>query len=96
MAYAPYGHTLQALEWVEATLTRLYRGHVGAVLGGLRRMQPTSPDAAQAIENCWVHLHKGIDLRRDTLPSIRYSEQLNSITISATLQSTDRRYAIVG
>jgi hypothetical protein len=38
----------------------------------------------------------GIDLRRDTLPSIRYSEQLNSITISATLQSTDRRYAIVG
>jgi len=58
MAYAQYGHTLQALEWVEATLTRLYMGHVGVVLGGLRRMQPTSPDAAKAIDNCWVHLRK--------------------------------------
>jgi Uncharacterised protein family (UPF0236) len=58
MAYAQYGQTLPALEWVESTLTRLYLGHVGAVLGGLRRMQPTSPEAAKAIENCWVHLRK--------------------------------------
>ena len=58
MAYAQYGHTLQALEWVESTLTRLYMGHVGAVLGGLRRMQPTSEEAAKAINNCWVHLDK--------------------------------------
>ena len=58
VAYAQYGHTLQALEWVEATLTRLYQGHVGAVLGGLRRMQPTSDEAAKAIANCWVHLHE--------------------------------------
>src|ERR671914_1722052 len=58
MAYAQYGHTLQALEWVEATLTRLYHGQVGAVLGGLRRMQPTSEEAAKAIDNCWVHLRK--------------------------------------
>src|SRR5918992_1540624 len=58
MAYAQYGHTLQALEWVEATLTRLYLGQVGAVLGGLRRMQPTSEEAAKAIDNCWVHLRK--------------------------------------
>ena len=58
MAYAQYGQTLQALEWVEATLTRLYMGQVGAVLGGLRRMQPTSEDAAKAIDNCWVHLNK--------------------------------------
>jgi hypothetical protein len=58
MAYAQYGQTSQALEWIEATLTRLYLGHVGAVLGGLRRMQPTSPEAAKAIENCWVHLRK--------------------------------------
>jgi hypothetical protein len=58
MAYAQYGQTLQALEWIEATLTRLYLGHVGAVLGGLRRMQPTSPEAAKAIDNCWVHLRK--------------------------------------
>jgi len=58
VAYAHYGHTLQALEWVEATLTRLYQGHVGAVLGGLRRMQPTSDEAAKAIDNCWEHLHE--------------------------------------
>lgn len=58
MAYAQYGQTLQALEWIESTLTRLYMGHVGAVLGGLRRMQPTSPEAAKAIDNCWVHLRK--------------------------------------
>jgi len=58
MAYAQYGHTLQALEWVESTLTRLYMGKVGAVLGGLRRMQPTSEEAAKAIDNCWMHLHE--------------------------------------
>lgn len=58
VAYAQYGQTLQALEWIESTLTRLYLGHVGAVLGGLRRMQATSPEAAKAIDNCWVHLRK--------------------------------------
>jgi hypothetical protein len=58
VAYAHYGHTLQALEWVEATLTRLYMGQVGAVLGGLRRMQPTSEEAAKALDNCWIHLHE--------------------------------------
>ena len=61
VAKAQYGHTLQALEWVEATLTRLYRGKVGTVLGGLRRMQPTSEEARKAIDNCWVYLndHRG-------------------------------------
>ena len=58
MAYAQYGHTLQALEWVEATLTRLYLGQVGAVLGGLRRMIPSSDEAAKAIDNCWIHLQE--------------------------------------
>jgi hypothetical protein len=58
MASAQYGQTLQALEWVEATLTRLYMGQVGAVLGGLRRMQPTSADAAKALDNCWRHLQE--------------------------------------
>ena len=33
---------------------------------------------------------------RDKLSSIAYSEKLNSFTISATLQSTDRRYGNVG
>ena len=52
---------LQAQEWVEATLTRLYMGKVGAVLAGLRRMQPTSDEALKAIDNCWVYLndHRG-------------------------------------
>jgi hypothetical protein len=58
VAYAQYGQTLQALEWVEATLTRLYQGQVSAVLGGLRRMQLTSAEAAKAIDNCWVHLNE--------------------------------------
>jgi Uncharacterised protein family (UPF0236) len=58
MAHAQYGQTVHALEWVEATLTRLYMGYVGAVLGGLRRMRPTSQEAAKAIDNCWVHLHE--------------------------------------
>ena len=38
----------------------------------------------------------GIHLSRDNLSSIAYSEKLNSITISATLQSMDRRHGIVG
>jgi len=61
VAKAQYGNSLQALEWVEATLTRLYMGQVGTVLGGLRRMQPTSEEALKAIDNCWVYLseHRG-------------------------------------
>jgi hypothetical protein len=34
-------------------------------------------------------------LRRDSVSSIAYSEELISDTISATLQSTDRHYGIV-
>lgn len=41
-AKAPYGASVQALEWVEATMMRLYLGKVAAVLGGLRRMQAHS------------------------------------------------------
>jgi hypothetical protein len=61
VAQAQYGQTLQALEWVEATLTRLYMGKMGTVLGGLRPMQPTSEEARKAIDNCWVYLndHRG-------------------------------------
>ena len=40
----------------EATLTRLYLGHVGAVLGGLQRLQAHTEAAAKAIANCWVYL----------------------------------------
>jgi hypothetical protein len=43
--------------WVEATLTRLYLGKVGWVLGGLKRMKAASEVAAKAISNCWDYLH---------------------------------------
>ena len=58
MAKAQYGESQQALQWVEATLTRLYLGKISAVLGGLRRMQGVSQEAQQAISNCWAFLHK--------------------------------------
>jgi hypothetical protein len=58
MAKAQYGESHQALQWVEATLTRLYLGKISAVLGGLRRMQGVSEEAQQAISNCWAFLHK--------------------------------------
>jgi len=57
VAKAQYGTAQQALEWVEATLTRLYVGKVRWVLGGLRRMQATSGEAAKAITNCWDYLN---------------------------------------
>jgi hypothetical protein len=61
VAKAHYGASVQAVEWVEATLARLYRGKVGLVLGGLRRMQPASEEALKAIANCGVYLngHQG-------------------------------------
>jgi hypothetical protein len=61
VAKAQYGTSLQAQEWAEATLSRLYLGKVGQVLGGLRRMQPASEEALRAMDNCWVYLndHRG-------------------------------------
>ena len=58
IAKAHYGTSVQGLEWAEATMTRLYLGKVSAVLGGLRRMQPTSDEAAQALTNGWEYLDK--------------------------------------
>jgi len=61
IAKAHYGTSLQGMEWAEATLTRLYLGKVHTVLGGLRRMQPLSDEAAQVIANGWAYLneHRG-------------------------------------
>ena len=61
VAKAHYGASVQAIEWVEATMTRLYLGKVGLVLGGLRRMQAQSDEAAKAMANCWDSLdeHRG-------------------------------------
>jgi hypothetical protein len=58
VAKVHYGDSVQSLQWVEATLTRLYLGHVGAVLGGLQRMQAHTEEAAKAIANCWGYLHE--------------------------------------
>jgi hypothetical protein len=61
VATAQYSAPLQAVEWVEATLTRLSMGKVGWVLGGLRRRQPTAEEALKAMDHCWVYLtdHRG-------------------------------------
>src|SRR6266516_1773744 len=61
VAKAHYGAAVQAVEWVEATMTRLSLGQVGVVLGGLRRMKAQSDEAAKAIANCWAYLdeHRG-------------------------------------
>ena len=64
VAKVQYDSPERALEWVEATLTRLYLGKVGWVLGGLRRMQPASEEALKAIDNCWVYLHTHRDRTR--------------------------------
>ena len=58
VAKAHEGASVQAVEWVEATLTRLYLGKVGLVLGGLKRMQAQSDEAQKAITNCWDYLHE--------------------------------------
>ena len=61
VANARYGSSMQALEGVEATMTRLSLGKVGVVLGGLRRMQAQSDEAEKAMANCWDYLneHRG-------------------------------------
>jgi hypothetical protein len=56
VAKAQYGQAGHAREWAEATMTRLYVGKVGLVLGGLRRMQAQSAEAAKAMTNCWEYL----------------------------------------
>jgi hypothetical protein len=61
VANAHYGASVQACEWVEATMTRLYLGKGSLVLGGLKRMQASSDEAAKAMANCWAYLneHRG-------------------------------------
>ena len=58
VAKVQYASSERALEWVEATLTRLSLGKVGWVLGGLKRMKAASEEAAKAIANCWDYLHE--------------------------------------
>ena len=61
VAKAHDGSSVQAVEWVEATMTRLSLGNVGLVLGGLKRRQAQSDEAAKALANCLAYLdeHRG-------------------------------------
>src|SRR5215217_6739185 len=60
-AQAHYGASLQALEWAESTMIRLYVGKIGHVLGGLGRMQATTAEAEKAMAHCRASLdeHRG-------------------------------------
>ncbi len=46
----------QALEWVEATMARLFAGEVAGVIWGLQRMPPASAQATAAIDDLLVYL----------------------------------------
>jgi hypothetical protein len=57
-----------ALEWVEATIARLFAGEVDGVLWGLQRMRPATATAAAAID-------KLIGYLREHAPRINYGAQ---------------------
>jgi hypothetical protein len=51
LAAVQYGEQPErALEWVEATMARLFAGEVDGVIWGLQRMRPATPTAAAAID----------------------------------------------
>jgi ssDNA-binding Zn-finger/Zn-ribbon topoisomerase 1 len=56
------------LQWVEATMARLYYGEVSHVVGGLRRMKPRDEKAAEEIRKLITYLQNNahrIDYRHD-------------------------------
>lgn len=59
LAAAQYvGRPAQALEWVEATMARLFAGEVEGVHWGLQRMRPATDPAAAEIENLLGYLQR--------------------------------------
>jgi hypothetical protein len=50
VARLQYGDTLDAQQWAEATLTRLYMDQSGTAIGGLKRMQPSGAEAMKEIQ----------------------------------------------
>jgi hypothetical protein len=57
LAEVQYGeHPERALEWVEATMARLFAGEVDGVLWGLQRMRPATPTAEAAINDLLGYL----------------------------------------
>ena len=71
VAKAQYGETLQAQQWVEATLARLSADKTSQVIGGLRRMSSRSTNAAEEIEKLITYL----DNQRDRLGYDRCKEE---------------------
>jgi len=62
LAAVPYNeHPERALQWVEATRARLFAGAVEGVIWGLRRMRPTTPTAAAAIDDLSGYLQNNRD-----------------------------------
>ena len=49
---------LKALEWVEATMARLFCGEADRVIWGLERMKPRDTPSRQAIDRCCRYLKK--------------------------------------
>ena len=63
VAKAQYGETLEAQQWVEATLARLSADNTSQVIGGLRRMSPRSDVAGEEIGKLITYLdnNRGYD-----------------------------------
>jgi hypothetical protein len=71
VAKAQYGETLEAQQWVEATLARLSADNTSQVIGGLRRMSPRSDVAGEEIGKLITYL----DNNRDRLGYDECKEQ---------------------
>jgi len=57
VAKVQYGeNSLKALEWVESAMARLFFAEINNVIGGLRKMTPTSKDAEEEIRRLIVYL----------------------------------------
>ena len=52
---------LKALEWVEATMARLFCGEADRVIWGLERMKPRDTPSRQVIDRCYRYLKKHLE-----------------------------------
>jgi hypothetical protein len=56
VAKLQYGETLDAQQWAEATITRLFMDGTGFAIGSLKRMQPSSMEADKEIKKLLNYL----------------------------------------